>query len=244
MCCRFGAREVPVSGVIDRIARFVSPWLVERKQMNPLSPQSRREGVLRCSPTDYRHHGSKFVATGIESCEKPGELTVMADPFMNFDQRLEKAVERGQRQRDAESRERALKAMTEEECKNLHTQARLELSEHIEIGLRKLADYFPGFDYETLMSADGWGARIRRDDLAPGSAGTRGLVHYYSHIEMLVRPYSATRILELVARGAIRNKEVLSRSHFQQLTQLDVDIFREVVDQWILEYAEKFSARA
>lgn len=163
---------------------------------------------------------------------------------MNFDQRLEKAIERGQRQRDAESRERALRAMSEEECKNLHSKARLELSEHVETCLRKLSDYFPGFEYETLVSADGWGARIHRDDLAPGSAGTRGLVHYYSHMEMLVRPYSASRIVELVARGAIRNKEVLSRSHFQQLTQIDLDVFREVIDQWVLEYAERFSARA
>lgn len=61
---------------------------------------------------------------------------------------------------------------------------------------------------------------------------------------MLVRPYSASRIVELVARGAIRNKEVLSRSHFQQLTQIDIDAYRDIVDQWILEYAEKFSARA
>ena len=163
---------------------------------------------------------------------------------MNFDQRLERAIERGQRQRDAESRERALQALTEEECRNIHSKSRLELSEHVEAGLHKLADYFPGFDYETLMSADGWGARIRRDDLAPGPSGTKGLVHFYSHIEMLVRPYSPTRIVELVARGAIRNKEVLSRSHFQQLTQVDIDGFRDVVDQWILEYAEKFSARA
>lgn len=164
--------------------------------------------------------------------------------LMNFDQRLERAIERGQRQRDADSRERLLKAMTEEECRNLHSKSRLELSEHVEAGLRKLADYFPGFEYETLMSADGWGAKIRRDDLAAGPAGTKGLVHFYSHMEMLVRPYSPTRIVELVARGAIRNKEVLSRSHFQQLTQVDVDAFREVVDQWILEYAEKFSARS
>ncbi len=167
-----------------------------------------------------------------------------ADQLMNFDQRLERAIERGQRQRDTESRERAVRAMTEEECKNIHSKARLELSEHVESCLRKLSDYFPGFDYETLMSADGWGARIRRDDLAPGGTGTKGLVHYYSHVEMLVRPYSPTRIVELVARGAIRNKEVLSRSHFQQLSQIDVDGFREVVDQWVLEYAERFSARA
>ena len=163
---------------------------------------------------------------------------------MEFEQRLERAIERGQRQRDAESRERALRAMTEEECKNIHSKARLELSEHIENCFRKLADFFPGFDYETLVSADGWGAKIRRDDLAPGAAGTKGLVHYYSHIEMVIRPYSPTRIVELVARGAIRNKEVLSRSHFQQLTQVDLEAYREIIDQWVLEYAERFSARA
>lgn len=163
---------------------------------------------------------------------------------MNFDQRLERAIERGQRQRDADSRERTLQAMTEEECKNLHSKSRLELSEHVEACLRKLADYFPGFDYETLMSADGWGARIRRDDLAPGAAGTKGLVHYYSHVEMLIKPYSAARIVELVARGAIRNKEVLSRSHFQQLSQVDIEVFKDVIDQWVLEYAERYSARS
>jgi hypothetical protein len=163
---------------------------------------------------------------------------------MNFNQRLERAIERGQRQRDVESRERALKALTEEECRNLHSKAKLDLSEHVETGILKLAEYFPGFDYETLMSNDGWGARIHRDDLAAGPAGTKGLVHYYSHLEMVIRPYSPSRIVELVARGAIRNKEVLSRSHFQQLTQVDIETFREVIDQWMLEYAEKFSAKS
>lgn len=163
---------------------------------------------------------------------------------MEFEQRLERAIERGQRQRDHESRERALQAMTEEECKNLHSKTRLELTEHIEACLRKLADYFPGFDYETLMSADGWGARIHRDDLGPGAAGVKGFIHYYSHLEMLVKPYSPSRIVELVARGAIRNKEVISRTHFQQLCQLDMEVFREIVDQWVLEYAERFSARS
>lgn len=163
---------------------------------------------------------------------------------MDFEQRLERAIERGQRQRDAESRDRALQAMTEEECKNLHSKSRLELSEHVEGCLRKLSDYFPGFDYETLMSADGWGARIRRDDLAPGAPGTKGLVHYYSHLEMLVKSYSTARIVELVARGAIRNKEVLSRTHFQQLSQIDIEVFKDVVDQWVLEYAERYSARS
>ena len=47
---------------------------------------------------------------------------------MNFDQRLERAIERGQRKRDAESRDRALRALTDEEYRNVHSKSRLELS--------------------------------------------------------------------------------------------------------------------
>lgn len=161
---------------------------------------------------------------------------------MNFDQRLERAIERGQRQRSVSDRERAERAMTEEECKNLHSKARLDLSEHIEACLRKLVEHFPGYDFDSLVGTDGWGAKITRDDLAPGDG--KPLNKYYSRLEMVIRPYSASRIVELVARGTIRNKEVLSRSHFQQLAQLDLDSFRDLIDQWVLEYAEKFSARA
>lgn len=161
---------------------------------------------------------------------------------MDFDQRLERAIERGQRKRSADDRERAERAMTEDEFKNLHSKARLELSEHIEACLRKLPEVFPGFDFVTVMESDGWGAKISRDDVAP-SAG-KGLTRLYSRLEMVIRPYSPSHIVELVARGAIRNKEVLSRSHFQMLAQIDLESFSELIDQWVLEYAEKFSARA
>ena len=164
---------------------------------------------------------------------------------MDFDQRLERAIERGQRKRSADDRERAERAMTEDEFKNLHSKARLELSEHIEACLRKLPEFFPGFDFESVVDTEGWGAKISRDDIAPG-AGTgagKGLTRLYSRLEMVIRPYSPSHIVELVARGAIRNKEVLSRSHFQMLTQIDLESFSELIDQWVLEYAEKFSAR-
>ena len=162
---------------------------------------------------------------------------------MNFDQRLERAIERGQRQRSANDRERAERAMTEDEFKNLHSKARLELSEHIEACLRKLPEFFPGFDFESVVGTEGWGAKIMRDDIASGTGAAKGLTRLYSRLEMVIRPYSSGHIVELVARGAIRNKEVLSRSHFQMLTQIDLGSFRDVIDQWVLEYAEKFSAR-
>ena len=160
---------------------------------------------------------------------------------MNFDQRLERAIERGHQQRSAQARERAERAMTEDECKNLHSKSRLELSESIESCLRKLVVHFAGFDFESVVGADGWGAKISRDDLAPGDG--KPLNKYYSRLEMVIRPVSTGRIVELIARGTIRNKEVLSRAHYQQLVQLDLEGFRDVIDQWVLEYAEKFSAR-
>ena len=159
---------------------------------------------------------------------------------MDFEQRLERAIERGQRKRSALDRERAERALTEDELKNLHSKARLELSEHIETCLRKLTEAFPGFDFESIVGADGWGARISRDDITGGAGG---LSRLYSRLEMLVRPYTSSHIVELIARGTIRNKEVLSRTHFQLLAQLDLDTFGDLVDQWVLEYAEKYSSR-
>jgi hypothetical protein len=161
---------------------------------------------------------------------------------MNFDQRLERAIERGQRKRSADDRERAERAMTEDELKNLHSKARLELSEHIETCLKRLPEFFPGFDFISLVGTDGWGAKISRDDLATGTG--KNLNRLYSRLEMVIRPYSPSHIVELIARGAIRNKEVLSRSHFQLMSQLDLDSFRDLIDQWVLEYAEKYSARS
>jgi hypothetical protein len=163
-------------------------------------------------------------------------------PAMNFDERLERAIERGQQQRSAQARERAERAMTEDECKNLHSKARLELSEGIETCLKKLVAHFAGFDFECIVGSEGWGAKISRDDLAPGDG--KPLNKYYSRLEMVIRPYSASHIVELLARGTIRNKEVVNRTQFQQLSQLDLVVFRDLIDQWVLEYAEKFSARA
>lgn len=159
---------------------------------------------------------------------------------MDFDGRLQKAIQRGQQSKASATQQKLQAAMTEEECKSLHSRCRLELSEHIEHCLKRVADAFPGFDFQSVMSVDGWGAKISRDDIE-GGAG-RPLTKRYSRMEMLIRPYTSSRILELLARGTIRNKEVVSRNHFQFLAEVDLDGFRELINQWVLEYVEKFSA--
>ncbi|MCA9115723.1 MAG: hypothetical protein KDA79_11610 [Planctomycetaceae bacterium] len=160
---------------------------------------------------------------------------------MDFEQRLRKAIERGEHSRSARGQEELKKALTEEELRNLHSRARLELSDHVEKCLRQMADNFPGFQYATVVSEDGWGAKITRDDVQLQSGGRVG--NRYSRFEMLIRPFSSAHIVELTVKGTIYNREVVNRSHYQHLERLDTDSFSEMVDLWVLEYAEQFAAR-
>lgn len=158
---------------------------------------------------------------------------------MNFEQRLERAIERGRQAKEEEGRQAAARQMTEEELRHLHSTARLELAEHIDSCLRAIADRFPGFTFSTVAGDGGWGARISRDDVRLGRGPAETV---YSRLEMLVRPFGAARVVELLAKGTIRNRETLSRTHFQRLNQLDLTTFREQIDLWALEYAERFAA--
>jgi hypothetical protein len=161
---------------------------------------------------------------------------------MDFEKRLERAIERGQNTRHEQGRLAAEKALSEDDLRSLHTSCRLELSDHIENCLRQLADRFPGFQYESIVGEEGWGAKITRDDIArsPG----RGFQSLYSRLQLVVSPFSDAHIVALTAKGTIRNKETVSRNHFQYLSQVDIESFRELIDLWILEYAEQYAATA
>lgn len=158
---------------------------------------------------------------------------------MDFKERLYRATERGHEARDAKAAAEAARAMSEEECRRLHTGYRLELTEHIERCLRQLADNFPGFQYETVVAEKGWGAAITRDDLQLNQ-GRRE--HLYSRLEMTVSPFSEYHVLDLNAKGAIRNKENFTRNHYQRLKDADLDSFRQLIEQWTLDYAEAYAA--
>jgi hypothetical protein len=160
---------------------------------------------------------------------------------MDFEQRLEKAIERGHRASSARARADSERALTEEEFKRLHSQYRLKLSEHIEQCLKRLPQHFPGFQYETVVSERGWGGKVSRDDLVP-QAGRRA--NLYSRLEMVVRPYSSYHVLELTAKGTVHNKEIYNRTHYQRLEQVDPHSYEELVDLWVLEYAELYAAKS
>lgn len=159
---------------------------------------------------------------------------------MDFEQRLEKAIQRGQRASDARARAEAERALTEKELQRLHAQYRLELSEHIGRCLAQLADRFPGFRSETVVDERGWGTAVSREDLRLQPGAPRRTC--FSRLEMIVRPLSSSYVLEIAAKGTVCNREFLNRSHYQRLAEVDTTSFIELIDHWVLEYAERYAA--
>lgn len=162
---------------------------------------------------------------------------------MDFDKRLQKAINRGHRAGDARAQADAEKAITEKELRRLHSQYRLELCEHIESCVKKLPQHFPGFQFETVVSDRGWGAAVSRDDVGVGVEARRRRANYFSRLELVIRPVSEYFVLDLAGKGTIRNKEVFNRSHYERLADVDLASFSELIDHWVLEFAEFYAAK-
>ena len=160
----------------------------------------------------------------------------------DFQKRLQKAIERGHRTGDERTRAKAKKAMSEQELRRLHSKHRLELSEHIEACVGRLPQHFPGFRFETIVSDRGRGAAVSRDDVNVRRDGRRA--NYFSRLELLIRPVSEYFVLDLAAKGTIRNKEFFNRNHYQRLAEADLTSFTEMIDLWVLEYAELYAAKS
>ena len=160
----------------------------------------------------------------------------------NFEERLEKAIDRGQRASNERAREEALRALNEQDLRRLHTQYRLELSDHIEDCLRKIIRHLPGFELEPVVSEKGWGAAVSRSDMELNAGRRRGT--RFSRLEMTIRPLTEAYVLELAAKATVRNKEHFTRAHYQRLSDVDLASFTELIDLWILEFAELYAAKS
>jgi hypothetical protein len=158
---------------------------------------------------------------------------------MEFRERLQRASERGKQVREAQLNEAAAKALSEEECRRLHSQYRLAVNDHIETRLGELADNFPGFRVETIMNESGWGAAATRDDIRLTGGRRENL---FSRLQIVVSPYGAHHVLEIAAKGTVRNKETFARNHYQRLADVDLERFRELIELWVLDYAEMYAA--
>ncbi|MDB5338919.1 MAG: hypothetical protein JWN70_4538 [Planctomycetaceae bacterium] len=166
---------------------------------------------------------------------------------MDFNKRLQQAIERGQKVSDVNDQARVSRALNEDELRKLYGDLRIQLSEHIEQCLRQLADHFPGFECRSVVGEEGWGAEMYRDDLGLGGAKSQPKTYYsrfYSKLLLVIKPFSSAHIVELAGKGSIRNKEVFSRNQYQKLPDVDVPVMIQTIDQWVLEYAEKYAAQA
>lgn len=162
---------------------------------------------------------------------------------MNFDNRLKRAIERGEKTKDAKGREARAKQLSLAELRTLHSGYRIELTEHIDQCLRKLSDHIPGFRFQSVVADEGWGGRVTRDDLKLTTG--KGAESLYSRMEVLVTPFqSEGAILEVTAKGTVRNREVLNRKHYQKLEEFDLETFKEIIDQRVLEFAEQYTSVA
>lgn len=159
---------------------------------------------------------------------------------MDFRARLLKAAERGKRNREAQEHAAAARARSEEEWRRLHSSLRLPLSEHIERCLNSLADNFPGFQVQTIVEEEGWGTAVMRDDVGAGRGGRRS--NFFSRLKVLIGPFNQYHVLDISAKGTVRNKETFQRSHYEPLDDVDEESFRELIELWVLDYAEAYAA--
>jgi len=158
---------------------------------------------------------------------------------MDFKQKLQRASDRGQQIRQARAEEAAAKALSEEECRRLHTRYRLAVCDHAEACLKQLADNIPGFLFKTVANDRGWGAAVSRDDLSLDGGQRSNL---FSQYVILVSPFSKYHVLDMVAKGTICNKENFHRNHYQLLKEVALDNFNDLVELWTLDFAEQYAA--
>lgn len=159
---------------------------------------------------------------------------------MDFESKLEQAIERGQTRGSAQSDAQKRAEATKEEIRNKHNEFRLNLSEHIEVCLKKLSAHFPGFEYETIYGEKGWGGAIKRNDLTRGPNGRAG--SFFSRVEITVRPQNEFNVVNIAGKGTIQDKEIFSWNHFEEIFEAKQDAFEGVIDKWVLQYAEQFAA--
>ena len=159
---------------------------------------------------------------------------------MDFDEQLKKAINRGQEQGSLRKSSEESKQLSEEYLKNRHAEFRLQLSDYIEAGVRRMGDHFPGFQYETVFGDRGWGGAVYRDDITRVKSGKSG--SFYSRLEITVRPLNEFMVLNISGKGTIFDKEYFSWNFFKDIPDVSANEFKEKLDSWILVYAEKFAS--
>ena len=160
---------------------------------------------------------------------------------MDFESKLEEAIQRGQNRNAAKTNAQKQSELSKEDVRNRHNNYRLNLSDYIESCLKKLANHFPGFEYEIIYGSKGWGGALSRVDIDRGPSGKAG--SFFSRIEITVRPQNEFNVVNIIGKGTIRDKELFSWNHFEAILAAKQEDFEQMIDNWIFQFAEQFAAR-
>ncbi len=160
---------------------------------------------------------------------------------MDFEDQLEKAIQRGQQRNVKREQDRRRETLDADEIKRRHNEFRLHLSDYIEKSLKRLAERFPGFEYEIIYGGKGWGGAIHRQDLTRGPDGRAG--SFFSRLELTVRPINTYNVVNIAGKGTIADKELFSWNHFEDIDESVFEAFEQKLNNWMLQFAEQFAAR-
>jgi hypothetical protein len=58
-----------------------------------------------------------------------------------------------------------------------------------------------------------------------------------------VRPVNEFNVLDLQAKGTIADRELMTRSLYHLVSQVDMEKFRKAVDDWVIAYAELYAMK-
>ncbi len=163
------------------------------------------------------------------------------EPASDFESRLESAIARGKQRAEVGMAQQRAQQLSEEELRQMHTAFRLSLSERIENAVHQVADHFPGFREESIFGEAGWGTACYRDDLKLTNGRRENL---YSRLELVIRPLSQHKVLDLKGKATVMNREVFHRSFYLHIADVDSSEFERLIDTWAIEYAELYAAKA
>jgi hypothetical protein len=153
-----------------------------------------------------------------------------------FRDRLRKAIQAGadaQQQRAADQR---LAQQQEQKLRALYDRYERGLRDHIEACLNELVDQWPGFDLTSVVSDKGWGHAVSRDDRVHGRQD-----RLYNRLELTVRSYADYQFIEVLAKGTIRNREVIRRSDDDRMETADLALLKKFIERIVVEFARRYA---
>ena len=59
----------------------------------------------------------------------------------------------------------------------------------------------------------------------------------------MVRPINELNVVNIAGKGTVANKEIYAWNQFEDISDAKLESFQQIIDSWIVMYAEKFASR-